>query len=155
MTQCDHCLVGNKVCERVVGAMRCVGCAKYLSLETGTGTSKVGKLRDADEESEGEDEGEEEKELEKKTTSLVAKVMKKLALPLRSLRKCNASQHSAESVQDKGTVSVQRVLSQQPSPIPSIDIPEPHMGSSSSNSLAMLPLSSIYSVVDCQDPFYM
>ena len=38
----------------------------------------------------------------------VAKVLKKLGLPLKSLRKCKASQQSPESVQDKGTVSVQR-----------------------------------------------
>ena len=106
---------------------------------------------------EGEEEEDEdkEKELEKKMALPVAKVLKKLGLPLRSLGKRKASQCSPELVQDKGTVSVQRAHDQQPSPIPSVNIPEPLMGSSSSNSLAMLPLSSIYSVVNCQDPFYM
>ena len=113
-----------------------------------------------DEESKGEDEEEEEEEedeeeeLEKKTASPVATI-KKLGLPLRSLGKHKASQCSPELVQDKGTASVQKVRGEQPSSIPFIDIPEPHMGSSSSNSLTMLPLSSIYSVVDCQDPFYV
>ena len=144
--------------------MRCVGCAKarqkclYLSLMTGTGTSEVGKLQDADEESEGEEEGEEEdkeEEPEKKTALPVAKVLKKLGSSLRSLGKRKASQRSPELVQDKGTASVQRACDQQPSPIPSINIPEPLMGSSSVNSLAMPPPSSIYSVVDCQDFFYV
>ena len=71
-----------------------------------TGMSKVGKLQDADEESEGEDEGEEEekekedkeKELEKKMALPVAKVLKKLGSPLKSLRKHKASQRSPESV---------------------------------------------------------
>ena len=116
-----------------------------------TGTSKVGNLRDADKESEGEDEGEEEKELEKKMALPVAKVLKKLGSPLRSLRKRKASQHFPELVQDKGTVSVQRAHNQQPSPIPSVNIPEPLTGSSLSNSLAMLPPSSIYSVVNQED----
>ena len=122
--------------------------------------SKVGKLWDADEESEDEDEGEEEKEEEedkeeepeKKTASPVAKVLKKLGSPLKSLGKRKASQQSPELVQDKGTVSVQRACDQQPSPIPSVNIPEFFMGSSSSNSLAMPPPSS---VVNCQDPFYV
>ena len=90
-----------------------------------TGTSKVGKLRDADEESKGEDKG----EAGKKTASPVAKVLKKLGLPLKSLRKCKASQCSPDWVQDKGTASVQRACDQWPSPIPSVNIPEPLMGS--------------------------
>ena len=67
-----------------------------------TGTSKVGKVWDADEESEGEDEREEEEEeeedeeeeLEKKTALPVAKILKKLGSPLRSLGKHKASQRS-------------------------------------------------------------
>ena len=85
----------------------------------------------------------------------VAKVLKKLGLPLKSLGKRKACQWSPKLVQDKGTASVQRARDQQPSPIPSVNIPEPLTGSSSYNSLAMLPLSSIYSVIDCQDPFYV
>ena len=107
-----------------------------------------------DEKSKGEDKGEEEEEdkeeeLEKKTALPVAKVLKKLGSPLRSLGKRKASQRSPELVQDKGACD------QQPFPIPSVNIPELLMGSSSSNSLAMPPLSSIYSVVNCQDPFYV
>ena len=112
MTQCDRCLAGDKVCKQAVGAMCCVGCAKakqkclYFLLMASTGMSKVGKLRDADEESKGEDEGEEEEEekkdkeeeLEKKIALPVAKVLKKLGSFLMSLGKRKASQCSPEMV---------------------------------------------------------